>query len=349
MINRTIIRLRILQQLYASEYGNATDPKSVENNFSLSLDRTYDLYFFLLDIVDSLTQLHTELTEVRRRKYLAKEDEKKPNMRLINNRLAQTLALSEQIRERCQERGLTWSDNETLLRQLLQKIVQSDRYKAYLQDEDSFSSDSRFWVDQLRDIVFKSHDLDEHLENLSSYWDSPSGIIEKVEVEEMPDVDKIDNTIMEVKEDSNFYSCQSLESSPVEVIKDFVLKSIKRFDPEKHRSFDEVIMPMFKTQAEKEFAYDLLHRSLLKGKEYDAYFDPFLINWEQDRIASLDRIIMRMAITEALNFSSIPLSVTINEYIEIAKTFSTSKSGSFINGVLDSTFKRLKEEKKLFK
>lgn len=349
MINRTIIRLRILQQIYASESGNSSDPRSVEKVFTSSLDRTYDLYFFLLDVVDSLTRLHTELTEVRRRKYLAKEEEKSPNMRLIDNRLASCLRLSTKVSERCQEKGLYWSDNETLLRKILQQIVDSPRYEDYIKSEDSYENDTKFWIDVLREIVFKSEDLDEYIESISSFWDNPCAIVEKIDVEEMPDVDKIEDVVLDTRSDEDRYSSQTLDSSPVEVVKDFVLKSIKKFNPERHASFDSVVIPMFRSEEERSFAYDLLHLVLLRGKEYDAYFEPFLINWEQDRIASIDRIIMRMAITEALHFASIPLTVTINEYIEIAKNFSTNKSGPFINGVLDATFKKLKKDGKLLK
>lgn len=350
MINRTVIRVRVLQQLYAASAGSSSSPKEIEKEFLASLDTTYDLYFYLLDLVDALTELHTELTEVRRNKYLAKEEDLKPNMRLIQNRLAQFIGTSNEINNRINHLSLSWRNQETLLRQILKEITSSDIYQDYLSSEDTYESDAHFWLSVLKTIVFVNSDLDELLEEQSLYWDNPQNVIEKIEIEDegLMDIDKVEQTVEELKH-TPYYSTVINATSPVQTAKDFVLKSIRRFNPEDNASFDELIIPKFKSYTEREFGCQLIRASLLKAREYDSLIEKYCINWEQDRLAEIDVLIMRMALAEAFNCKDVPLQVTLNEYIELAKSFSTTKSGQFINGVLDRLFQDLRQEKKLIK
>ena len=121
----------------------------------------------------------------------------------------------------------------------------------------------------------------------------------------------------------------------------FVLKTIKQFRGED----DEVkMLPMFKDDDDRHYAIDLLRNTLANEKLYRSYIDRFTKNWEVDRIAFMDVVIMLVAISELVRMPSIPTIVTLNEYIELAKTFSTEQSGNFVNGVLDAIVKELKKE-----
>ena len=106
---------------------------------------------------------------------------------------------------------------------------------------------------------------------------------------------------------------------------------------------------MFKDNEDRDFAIRLLRLTMEHGPEYLARIDRHLRNWETDRVANMDRIIMQMALAELLNFPTIPVNVTLNEYIDAAKYYSTPKSGTFINGILDSVVQELKGENKLIK
>ena len=92
------------------------------------------------------------------------------------------------------------------------------------------------------------------------------------------------------------------------------------------------------------FAKTLIRQTLVLGEENSKYIDDCTKNWELERIAVIDIILMKMALAEARAFKSIPLKVTLNEYIELSKYYSTPKSNSFINGVLDQLFSKQKEE-----
>lgn len=125
-----------------------------------------------------------------------------------------------------------------------------------------------------------------------------------------------------------------------------VLKSMKKGAPEKEFH----ILPLYKDEEdEKGFLLDLYHETLKNEDENSELIDQLTKNWEMDRIAVMDVILMKMAVTEILNFKTIPTKVTLNEYIEISKFYSTPKSNGFINGVLDKAVEVLKENGKLVK
>ena len=106
---------------------------------------------------------------------------------------------------------------------------------------------------------------------------------------------------------------------------------------------------MYKDEEDIEFARTLFRLSIEKGREYRDIINDHLKNWESERVANMDLLLMQIALTEILNFPTIPLKVTLNEYIDAAKTYSTPKSGTFINGILDSVVKDLKNKNLLFK
>jgi N utilization substance protein B len=106
---------------------------------------------------------------------------------------------------------------------------------------------------------------------------------------------------------------------------------------------------MFNNNDDYEFVFKLFRQSFLRGDEYRTLIEKHIKNWESERLANMDIVIMQVAIAELMNFPSIPVSVTLNEYIDAAKYYSTPKSGTFVNGVLDSIVDELKRENKLFK
>ncbi|MFZ9028630.1 MAG: transcription antitermination protein NusB [Crocinitomicaceae bacterium] len=125
-----------------------------------------------------------------------------------------------------------------------------------------------------------------------------------------------------------------------------VLKTIKSFD----LNGNNEIMPLYKDEAdEKEFIQLLFRKTVLMDEESEKLIDELTSNWELDRIAKMDIILMKMAIAEFQIFNNIPTKVTLNEYIEISKFYSTPKSNGFINGVLDKAIARLEKEGKIKK
>lgn len=148
--------------------------------------------------------------------------------------------------------------------------------------------------------------------------------------------------LLEALEDMSVYW-----NDDVDIVSTFVLKTIKRFDF--YSDENQELLPMFKSEEDRQFAADLLYRSILHQEEYEEMIRVQAKNWDFDRIALMDLIIMQTALAELTDFPTIPINVTLNEYIEIAKHYSTTKSGTFINGILDGIISALKKEKKLLK
>jgi N utilization substance protein B len=131
------------------------------------------------------------------------------------------------------------------------------------------------------------------------------------------------------------------------IIDTFVLKTINRFSPESND--DQPLLPEFRNEEDLEFARKLVFQALNGADYYRNLIAQNTRNWDVERVPLMDRIIMQVALAEITSFPTIPLSVSINEYIEIAKSYSTPNSARYINATLDNISKRLISEHKLTK
>ena len=127
----------------------------------------------------------------------------------------------------------------------------------------------------------------------------------------------------------------------------FVLKTIKRFEPE--NGADQDLLPEYRDDEDKEFARKLFRNAITHADAYRKLMADNAKNWDMERFAFMDILIMQVALAEIFSFPSIPTTVSLNEYVEVAKMYSTPKSGGFINGMLDTIVNQLKKENKLDK
>jgi len=132
-----------------------------------------------------------------------------------------------------------------------------------------------------------------------------------------------------------------------EIVDTFVLKTIKRFE-EKNKASQE-LLPEYSSEDDKDFARRLFRSTIMNAEEYQHYMSEASRNWDFSRLAYMDIVIMQIAIAEMLTFPSIPVSVTINEYVELAKLYSTPNSSGYINGMLDSIARHLVDSGRLLK
>ena len=132
-----------------------------------------------------------------------------------------------------------------------------------------------------------------------------------------------------------------------EVVDTFVLKTIKRFDENSNEDFE--LLPEYKDEEDREFARKLFRAAVLNAEQYQRYMSEASHNWDFSRLAYMDVVIMQLAIAEMVNFPAIPVSVTINEYMELAKLYSTPRSAGYINGMLDNIAHHLYETGKMMK
>ena len=307
MINRVLIRIKVLQIVFAYYQNGSDDLKMAENELLLSLRRSYDLYYYFLLLIVEVTRLHERQLDTRKHKYLPTSDELNPNMRLVNNRLARQIEANGKLQAYVKEHGVSWGNETDFVKRVLELILNSELYAEYKDSEDdSYETDREFWRAVFRKLICRNEELENALEDISIYW-----------------------------------------NDDIEIIQTFVIKTIKRFE-EAHGSRQE-LLPMFKDEEDRDFAIQLFRKTLLYGEEYRERIDRHLRNWESERVANMDLYIMQMALAELLHFPNIPVNVTLNEYIDAAKAYSTPKSGTFINGILDSIVQELAQEKLLFK
>lgn len=153
----------------------------------------------------------------------------------------------------------------------------------------------------------------------------------------------IPSTILEERlEEMNLYWNDDFET-----VMSFVEKTIKRFEEEK--GADQPLLEKFRDAEDIDYAKKLLKTAIYNQEEYETLIQQTAQNWESERIANMDMVIMQAAIAEINAFPTIPINVTLNEYIEISKYYSTEKSSNFINGILDKIVNNLRQEGKLVK
>lgn len=307
MINRILIRIKVLQIVYSYYQNGNNNLKVAENELLFSLRKSYDLYHYFLLLIVEVTNLQKRLLDARKHKYMPSEAELNPNTRLIDNRFAAQIAKNEDLQQYMSEQGISWDNDDDFIRMILEQILSSESYAEYLaNEEDSYDTDKEFWRVTFKKVICGNDAVNDYLQDKSIYWNDDISIVET-----------------------------------------FTLKTIKQF--EETAGSQQKLLPMFKDLEDQSFAIKLFHQTLLKGSEYRERINKHIKNWETERIANIDLIIMQIALAEILNFPTIPVNVTLNEYIDIAKYYSTPKSGTFINGILDSIVNELKKEKLLLK
>lgn|SRR5690554_705231 len=307
MISRRIIRTKVLQVLYAYYTSADQSLSNTEKELFHCIRKTYDLYHFLLLLVIEISDYAKERIEIRRNKHQPTFDDLHPNTKFISNQVIQQLEQNKKLKTYLEQSKLSWVNHPELIKELYQFLVESDIYKAYMEDpERSFLNDRKFIEKVFNNIILVTEDVHEVLEEQSIYW-----------------------------------------NDDIEFVVTMIIKTLKKFHP--HSDSDQNLMPMFKDEDDREFAKNLLRRSIIDHDEIRALIKEHSSNWDLDRIAFMDILIMQLAITEFLYFPSIPTKVTMNEYIELSKFYSTEKSRNFINGILDKTLKDLKKLDKINK
>jgi len=307
MINRVLIRLKIVQIVYAYYQNGSKNLDSAEKELFFSLAKAYDLYNYLLLLMIELTSYAQKRIETGKGKHIPTKEELSPNMKFAENRFIAQLEVNKQLSEFVANQKKTWANEQEFIKELFEKITDSDIYKEYMvSEESSYQEDRDFWRKIYKAIIFNNESLDQILEDQSLYWNN----------------DK-------------------------EIVDTFVLKTIKRFDEKK--GADQPLLPEFKDDEDQEFARRLFRRSILNADYYRHLISENTKNWDLDRVALMDVIIMQIALAELLSFPNIPIKVSLNEYVELAKLYSTLKSGGFINGTLDGIVNQLKKEGKLTK
>ena len=158
----------------------------------------------------------------------------------------------------------------------------------------------------------------------------------------MIDDEVIHNELLQILEDKNIFWINDFD-----IINSFIVKTIKQFKEE--NGTNQPLLPLYNDKSDYDFIISIIDYAIKNQEEIDKLYSQYLINWDSERISYIDKIILRLAISELLSNPTIPISVTINEYIELAKIFSSQKNSRFINGILDKVVFQLKSENRINK
>ena len=308
MVSRRILRIKIMQALYAffTQDGESSINKS-EKELLFSIQKTYELYHYLLILVIDLVDFANSRIELSRQKKIPTYDDLHPKLKFINNKVISQIRTNSNLLTYLKSHKLSWGNYPELIKGLYNELVENKDYKDYIESPESSYNEDKIFTCFIFNKIFAKHEpLYANLEEQSIFWN-----------------DEIDYII------------------------GIIIKTIKKFKEEEGEN--SKLMPLYKSPLDEEFSKVLFRKVVLNHKEYREMIEKYSKNWDIDRIAFVDILLMQMAIAEAVEFQSIPIKVSLNEYLELSKFYSTPKSSVFINGVLDKIIIQLKKENKINK
>lgn len=306
MINRKLIRVKIVQLTYAYYQNGHHNMDTAEKELLFSLSKAYDLYNYLLGLIVAITQEERRRVDIATRR-AEREGTETPSQRFAFNKFATQLEENKQLNLFMEDKKMSWENDVEAVRKLCDQIERSPLYQEYMMsDAEDYETDRELWRRIYRTLIQGNEELDAILEEKSLYWND----------------DK-------------------------EIVDTFVLKTIKRFDPA--NKADQELLPEYDDTEDREYALKLFRSTILNADTYQRYMSETSRNWNFSRLAYMDVVLMQIAIAEMLTFPNIPISVTINEYVDLAKLYSTPKSGGYINGMLDAIARHLVDTGRLLK
>ncbi len=307
-----MVRTRVIQTLYAYYKDPEKTFLTARKELNKSFADSYDLYFVLLDFANELTAYAQRQMEDQIARAKATHSSWTPNRRFVRNRLAQQLFENRALRARVQEQQLSWDSGMQAVSDVYRRLIESSYYRDYMEAERcTYEDDKRLWRQIYQHLMPENEALYDALDEMELVLDK-----------------------------SNW-------TTDVEVVLSYVVKTIKRFAEDS--TPETPLLEMFDSEEEVQFASSLLEKAIKGHDRYEQLINENLKGWEADRIAYMDRIILETALAEILEFEDIALTVSMNEYIELAKEYSGDKSYMFINGILTEILRRMKNEGSLFK
>lgn len=313
MLSRRQLRVKVLQALYAFFQSDSDRMDFGEKQLFKSIDKIYELCFWQLSILIELVDFSRERLDAAKQKHFPTAKDLNPDTRFVENKFITQLSENRIFQKKSDQYKISWADHKEMIRKLYQKLLESKSYEEFMDREDkpSYEEDKEFIIQLVKKIIAKSDSLKHFYEDMSIYWSD------------------------------DYHSVTSL------VIK--MINSFKETSDEFH-----VLPVIYKTVEDKDnedvaFVKNLYRKTIINSEKNETLIAEKTVNWDYDRIAIMDVIILKMALTELTEFKSVPVKVTLNEYIELSKYYSTPKSNVFVNGILDKLIADLSESREIKK
>ena len=294
--------------LYSSVLSGNMSLAEAESQLEVACEATRDLYIYMLGIVSPLTKIAQDRIEAAKAKFNPTEEEKNPNMKFAENALAKLLDEDVDFQKVFKKKKYSWAQYDIVLKKIMNSILTKDYYAAYMASEvTSLQEDCKLFTRIFEEEFVDCEELDQILEEKSLYWSDDLAY-------------------------SLTWCCNTFKS----LAKGEGWSNIPLYQSE--------MMKGDNVESDKYFVRKLLQSSIAGYDRYAAMVADAVTGWEKERLFSTDVVLIVMGLAEASSFPTIPVKVTINEYVEIAKFFGTQKSRSFVNGILDRLVQQMVNE-----
>lgn len=302
MLNRRQLRIKALQALYAHFQADDSDLVNTEKFLNQNMDKLYDLYIHLLSLLSEIVYFAENRIEESKNKYLPTQEDLHPNTRFIDNIFIHKLRQNKDFKTREAALKINWVDVQDAIRKIHKEMITSDFYQDYMSAPTTdLAKDKDLLLKISNNYLLFNDTIISHLEDKYFLWSE------------------------------DYYMALALVYNTLAEIED-------NWGP------GDKLPPLFKNtfddqgnNDDKKFLIDLVRKTIVNKAKYDEIISRKVKNWDFERIAAIDIVLIRMGMAEIYEFETIPLKVTLNEIIELAKHFSSPKSNVFINGLLDKT------------
>ncbi|MBR1570683.1 MAG: hypothetical protein IJ651_08140 [Bacteroidales bacterium] len=305
MLNRRILRIKAFKVLYSYAENPDLTLKEAIANLDTSSEATRELYLLMLSLIPALTAEAARRTEAAKAKFNPTEEDLHPNLRFVENKVSALLEEDPDFRKLLEKKKLSWSQDDVFLHDLYETLKTRSWYQDYMgATGESLSRDVALWKHVFQEELEDSEALAAILEDQSVYWsdDLPYALITCLH--------SLDDIAV-----TGRWTYPPLYQSDI-------LQAQGR-----------------KADSDRQFVHSLLTAAFGRFKEYADLVASSVSKWDRERIYITDTVLIAMGLAEAETFPEIPLKVTINEYVEISKYYSTPKSRGFVNGLLDTLLK----------
>lgn len=313
MLSRRLLRVKVMQMVYAYHQSGDDSVKNIEKALFHSISKSFELYHLLLLLLVELQKLAANRIEVGRNKKIPSPEELNPNTRFVDNVVIAQLSDNVYLNKYIDSTGLSWAHSPELVKEIFEEVIKSDVYANFMEEKyDTYDVQKRFVVKLVEKVIGQYEPLYTQLEEQSVFWNDESEFV----------VSMVIKTFKEFEEKNGAEQPLLQENG----------------DDDDGTAADD-----------RKFVSTLFRKSISNKESYTELIKQFSHNWDLDRVAFMDIVLMHIALTEIIEFPLIPIKVSLNEYIEIAKHYSTPKSGIYINGMLDKISEHLIKEGKVKK
>lgn len=313
MLNRRILRIKAFKVLYSSVLSGNMSLAQAESQLEQSCEATRDLYIYMLGIVSPLTKIARDRIDAAKAKFNPTEEERNPNMKFAENALAKLLDEDVDFQKVFAKKKFGWGQYDLLLKKIMTSVASKEYFAEYMASQErSLAEDCRLFTKIFEEEFVDREELEQILEEKSLYWN-----------------------------DDLAYALT------------WCCKSFKGFA--KGESWS--LIPLYQSEmlkgegveSDKAFVRRLLQAAFAGYEKYSALVAESVTGWEKERLFSTDVVLIVMGLAETVTFPTIPVKVSINEYVEISKFYGTPKSRSFVNGLLDRLVQQLTNDGKIAK